>query len=184
MPLIDVKKSYVSISGTEIPTLIDKSPGLRVYDATSPAIKENNIFFDILTGKELLNGLKYIPKLLKLNFFKRGGEIITSGIQHGTKEHWSTMLNVAKKFADEGNTVYLNKSINTALGKKIKGIGRWWPDIISISKKGVINLTEVISPSQTAKQMISKVGKMAEVLTKEGYKVITNVLTETGEYIK
>ncbi len=38
--VVDVKKSYVSISGTEIPTLIDKSPGLRVYDATPPAIKQ------------------------------------------------------------------------------------------------------------------------------------------------
>ena len=48
--VIDVKKSYVSITGTEIPTLIDKSPGLRVYDATSPAIKSVcviDVFYDL-----------------------------------------------------------------------------------------------------------------------------------------
>jgi len=42
-----VKKSYVSITGTEIPRLYSKSPGSRIYDATSPAIKQV-CAFDVL----------------------------------------------------------------------------------------------------------------------------------------
>ncbi|MBP4140409.1 hypothetical protein J3S90_01165 [Flavobacterium sp. P4023] len=116
--------------------------------------------------------------------FKGGGSIITSGKQHGTLSHWSTMKNVAENLAKNGETVSLNRSINTVLGKTIEGVGNWRPDVMSVSKKGVINITEVISPSQTAQQIIQKTKTMAEALTKAGYKVTTKVLTESGNIVK
>ena len=117
-----------------------------------------------------------------VNLLKSGGKIITSGKQHGTLNHWNTMLNLASKTA-KGSTTYLNKAINTALGKNIKGIGNWRPDILTIAKNGVLNITEVISPSQTSQQMIDKVNTMADVLRKEGYKVNVSVVTETGKKV-
>jgi hypothetical protein len=112
------------------------------------------------------------------------GKIITSGVQHGTDTHWATMNRTAGELAKKGETVYLNKTINTALGKTIQGVGNWKPDVLSIAKNGVINITEVISPSQTAKEILSKVATMAAELTKQGYKVTTTVLTESGKIVK
>ena len=88
-----------------------------------------------------------------------------------------------KTLAGKGETVYLNKSINTALGKTIEGVGNWRPDVLSIGKNGVVNLTEVISPSQTAKEILAKVSTMKDALVKSGYKVNTSVLTETGKAV-
>lgn len=123
---------------------------------------------------------KYVSKFVK---FKSGGSIVTSGITHGTESHWATMTGVAKTLAGKGETVYLNKSINTALGKTVEGVGNWRPDVLSIGKNGVINLTEVISPSQTAKEILAKVSTMKDALVKAGYKVNTSVLTETGKAV-
>jgi len=113
-----------------------------------------------------------------------GGRIITSGTQHGTAVHWATMNTVAKDLADKGETVYLNKWINTALGKEINAIGNWKPDVLSIARNGRITITEVISPSQTEQEIINKVTIMAKELTKQGYKVTTRVLTESGKVVK
>jgi len=123
---------------------------------------------------------KYVSKFVK---FKSGGSIVTSGITHGTESHWATMTGVAKTLAEKGETVYLNKSINTALGTTIEGVGNWRPDVLSIGKNGVINLTEVISPSQTAKEILAKVSTMKDALVKAGYKVNAKVLTETGKAV-
>jgi RHS repeat-associated protein len=112
------------------------------------------------------------------------GKIITSGNQHGTAMHWATMNVAAKDAAEKGETVYLNKWINTALGKEINGIGNWKPDVLSIAKNGNITITEVISPSQTEKEIIDKVTYMAKELVKQGYKVTTRVLTESGKVVK
>ena len=64
--VVDVKKSYVSISGTdsgtEIPRLIDKSPGFRKYDATPPAIKQVCVF-DVLYDL----AIEYISKYTGIN---------------------------------------------------------------------------------------------------------------------
>lgn len=45
----------------------------------------------------------------------RAGRILTSGKKHGDLlNHFQTMLNLADDLYKKGNTVYLNKSINTA----------------------------------------------------------------------
>jgi hypothetical protein len=124
---------------------------------------------------------KYVSKLVN---FKSGGKIVTSGVTHGTEQHWATMTGLAKNLAQKGETVYLNKSINTALGKTIEGVGNWRPDVVSIGKNGVVNLTEVISPSQTAKEIWSKMTTMATALEKQGYKVTRSVLSESGKAVK
>jgi len=65
--VVDVKKKYGQIP-SEVPILLSSSPGLRTYmtHLVSPAIKENNIFFDILTGRSAFQGFKLaltqIPK--------------------------------------------------------------------------------------------------------------------------
>lgn len=115
--------------------------------------------------------------------FKGGGSIITSGKQHGTLSHWNTMGEVVESLARKGETVSLNRSINTVLGKTIEGVGNWRPDVMSISKNGVINITEVISPSQTAQQIIQKTQTMATALIKAGYKVTTKVVTESSKAV-
>jgi len=46
--VLEVKTSYVSDSGTEIPRLIEKSPGKRVYDATPPAIQQVCLLTDLV----------------------------------------------------------------------------------------------------------------------------------------
>ncbi len=53
--VVDVQKSFVSVTGTEIPTLIDKSPSKRVYDATSPAIKQTCL--PLLASDLLIEGI-------------------------------------------------------------------------------------------------------------------------------
>lgn len=115
---------------------------------------------------------------------KKDSCFITSGTQHGTAIHWATMNTVAKDLADKGETVYLNKWINTALGKEINAIGNWKPDVLSIAKNGRITITEVISPSQTEQEIINKVTYMAKELVKQGYKVTTRVVTESGKVVK
>lgn len=112
------------------------------------------------------------------------GTIVTSGTQHGTATHWRTMQSLARQFAGNGDTVYLNKSINTALGKQIPGVGNWRPDVLSIGSDRTINITEVISPSQTNQQMIDKVNTMARALRDQGYRVNTNVFGEAGDRIQ
>jgi RHS repeat-associated protein len=108
------------------------------------------------------------------------GKIISSGKIHGTNTHFETMNRFAKSYSSQNETVYLNKSINTALGKKIKGVGGKRPDLISIAENGEVTLVEVISPSQTPQQMIKKVNKMADALRKENITVKTRVVTESG----
>lgn len=107
------------------------------------------------------------------------GKIFTSGKQHGTAKHWETIQDIGGDLAKKGDDVYLNKEINTALGVKIDGVGKWKPDIVGVKDK-TVNLIEVISPSQTAKQTYKKIDKMANTLQKQGYTVKTKVVTETG----
>jgi RHS repeat-associated protein len=123
---------------------------------------------------------KYISKFINV---KGGGKIFTSGIAHGTEKHWNTITTLAKSLASKGETVYLNKSINTAIGKTIEGVGNWRPDVLSISKNGIINITEVISPSQTSKEILQKTATMAKALIGKGYKVTTKVLDEGGKIV-
>lgn len=94
------------------------------------------------------------------------------------------MNSIAKVLSEKGETVYLNKSINTALGKTIEGIGKLRLDVISISEYGVIHIVEVISPSQTAQQMYRKALGISQELIKKGYKVTTTVVEQTGEIAK
>lgn len=86
------------------------------------------------------------------------------------------MTKLAGELSDVGETVYLNKQINTALGKKIEGIGRWKPDVLSINKNGTITIIEVVSPSQTFQQMTSKVSFMQNLLERAGYRVNSEVI--------
>jgi RHS repeat-associated protein len=123
---------------------------------------------------------KLVSKVVK---FKGGGRINTTGKQHGTETHWNTMIKAAEKLADEGAEVTLNRQINATLGKIIPGVGKWRPDILSVSKNGSIEIIEVISPTQTAQQMWDKVATMAAALEKEGYKVATKVITESGKVV-
>ena len=144
------------------------------------AITMRSVVTDVAVGAAT-GGLVYGAGTLIKN---AGGKIFTSGVQHGTELHWQTMNSIAGKLADKGEKVYLNKWINTALGKEIQGIGNWKPDILSISKNGTINLTEVISPSQTSKEILNKVAYMAKILRGEGYKVTTKVVSEIGKGVK
>lgn len=112
------------------------------------------------------------------------GEIITTGTKHGTDLHWSTMNTIAGDLSNNGEKVYVNKAINTALGKTVSGIGKWKPDLLSINKDGVLHITEVISPSQTERQLIDKVAIMATALRSQGYKVTTRVVSESVKLVQ
>ena len=148
-------------------------------DATANTIGTG---FDM--GAGLFSGGVAVSEVLGSQLPKSVGRIVTSGITHGSESHWATATRVAKTLAGKGENVYLNKSINTALGTTIEGVGNWRPDVLSIGKNGVLNLTEIISPSQTAKEILSKVSTMKDALVKAGYKVNTSVLTEAGTAVK
>ncbi len=107
------------------------------------------------------------------------GRVFTSGKQHGVLKHWDEMLNYADEASALGKDVYLNKQINTALGKKVPGVGKWKPDAISIGKDNVIDLLEVVSPSQTYNQILNKMNTMQSALENLGYKVNTRIISPT-----
>lgn len=131
-----------------------------------------------------LGGFKKMTSLRISGIGKQKGVIITSGIQHGTKEHWSIMLSESAKEAQTGKIVYVNKTLNTALGKNITGIGKWRPDILSIADDHSITLIEVISPSQSTNEIFSKLKTMEIALKKIGYNVHTRAVSVTGTIIK
>ena len=95
-----------------------------------------------------------------------------------------TMMNVAEKLAQKGETVHLNRTFNSVLGETIDGVGKFRPDALSIGKDGVISITEVLSPSQTLRYMEKKVELMTKKLEKAGHKVKFQILSETGEKLK
>jgi RHS repeat-associated protein len=121
--------------------------------------------------KDILKGLEGVKN------------VFTTGIKHGTDLHWETILNSAVDLAKKGDKVFVNKTINTALGKTIDNIGGLKPDLIGVSKNGVVNIVEVISPSQTAKEILDKVATMTKELTKQGYTVTATVLDEGGKIV-
>ncbi|MCY1636741.1 RHS repeat domain-containing protein, partial [Marinifilum sp. D737] len=106
----------------------------------------------------------------------KSGKIISSGKPHGVPQHWDAMVQNADDLANSGNVVYLNKSINTALGQKIPTVGNWRPDVIGVNKNGVISITEVVSPSQTIYQIENKLLIMKQFLQKSGYNVNTTAI--------
>lgn len=129
-----------------------------------------NKYGQLIDGDDVRIGGDFIDDGLK-------GNIITSGKSHGVEKHWNEMLKYADELAGSGNTVYLNKSINTALGKNISGVGNLRPDVIGVSKNGMINIMEVISPSQTYQQIFNKVSTMSNALQKAGYNVSTKIIS-------
>jgi RHS repeat-associated protein len=120
---------------------------------------------------------------------KGGGKIITTGIKHVTGQHWNTMFDVVRKLAENGgevfekSTFFLNKGLNTALDKTVPYVGKWRPDVISVNNDGSLHLVEVISESQTAKDIHIKMGKMVDALTAQGYTVTSDVVNLSGESV-
>jgi hypothetical protein len=57
-------------------------------------------------------------------------------------------------------------------------------DIFAINKAGVINIVEVISPSQTVSQIVEKTTRMATELGKQGYTVVPTVIDIMGNFVK
>jgi hypothetical protein len=120
----------------------------------------------------------------KLINYSNGGKIITSGVTHGTQAHWNTITSIGAQAAKRGETAYLNKALSTSLGRNDLGnIGGLKPDVVSIGKNGTINITEVQSPSQTPKELFQKLDFMKTQLTKLGYKVNTQLRSETGSIV-
>jgi RHS repeat-associated protein len=124
----------------------------------------------------------YCGEIAEIVVQPQKGRLFSSGKQHGTKTHWSTIENESLTKINKGYDVYVNKSLNKALNKKIDGVGRWKPDIVSI-KDNVVTLTEVISPSQTSKQIWKKMNTMSKALEKQGYTVKKEVFTEYGKVV-
>jgi len=112
---VDVKKSYVSISGGEIPRLIERKPGIAVYDATAPAIKENNIFFDILTMRAAGSAVAEVSVGVGKKVIGKIGSKITSFIDATKLKFASKLVNAAST----GETAYqTSKSVYKGEYKK------------------------------------------------------------------
>ena len=110
--------------------------------------------------------------------------IISTTKPHGNAVHWRTMQNIAREEAAKGNTVYLNKSLNTSLNTQIEGIGKLRPDVIGVGPNNSLNLTEVLSPSQEEDFLFDKLRNMKSVLEKYGYSVNTQLLKTNGLLIR
>ena len=106
-----------------------------------------------------------------------------SGAKHGSDLHLNSIWILVDETA-EGTTAYVNKAINTALGKEIEGVGRLQPDVLTIAKDGSINIKEILSPRQSLKQMEVKVRKMESALKNAGYTVNSQIYTTAGELAK
>jgi hypothetical protein len=112
------------------------------------------------------------------------GVIHNSGKKHGSRSHYDVILVNVRKFWNNGETVFVNRALNTALGKKIPIVGGWRPDVLSIDKNGLVSIVEVLSPKQTLKDMQEKVSKMTKALENLGYKVQSTILDGKGKKLQ
>lgn len=101
----------------------------------------------------------------------RAGLVATSGKLHGNLIHMETILNKANDLFKQGNKIFIDKRVNTALGKIIDDIGLKRPDIIAVSPNGQITLVEVVSPKQSVRVLRIKLNEIKKVLRSKGYNV-------------
>jgi hypothetical protein len=159
----------ITVHSLKIETL--KPAEVKTYMKSAealPPIRQNNLQRTATFRKVDLPGER--------TAWVKSRNIISSGRPHGVPKHWDAMLQNADELIQSNNVVYLNKSINTALGQKIPTVGNWRPDVIGVGKNGIINITEVVSPSQTYQEIFRKVSTMSGALQNSGYNVNTTII--------
>ena len=83
---------------------------------------------------------------------------------HGVSAHWERMVKVVENLASSGRftDIYVNKSITTATNGLVQSGFR--PDIMARTASGRFFLVEVVSPSQTPRELAAKMLIMRSLL--------------------